>query len=137
MTSKERAALRAQANGLEAIIQSGKAGIGENLIRQVDDALMVRDLIKIRVLLETTPERPKVLAGQLAEATGSEVVQVIGGVIVLYRPLPEKKTPKAKQKKAIKPGRKTKIVRGLRQRQSDREAFYEKKANRRGNGRMK
>lgn len=136
MTSKERAALRARANGLEAIIQVGKGGIGENLLRQVDDALNVRDLIKIRVLLETTPEAPRALAEQLAQATASQVVQVIGGVIVLYRELKEKK-PKAKVKKAVKPGRKGKVVRGLRQRNDDKEAFYAKKAARRGAGRIK
>lgn len=136
MTSKERAALRARANTLEAILQAGKGGISDNLIKQIDDALNVRDLIKIRVLLETTPESPKSLAGRLAQATGSEVVQVIGGVIVLYRELKEQK-PKAKVKKAAKPVKKGKVVRGLRQRNDDREAFYAKKAARRGAGRNK
>lgn len=139
MTSKERAALRARANTLEAILQAGKGGISDNLIKQIDDALNVRDLIKIRVLLETTPESPKSLAGRLAQATGSEVVQVIGGVIVLYRELKEQK-PKAKVKKAAKPAKpvkKGKVVRGLRQRNDDREAFYAKKAARRGAGRNK
>lgn len=138
MTSKERAALRARANTLEAILQAGKGGISENLIQQVDGALKVRDLIKIRVLLETTPEAPKVLAGQLAQATGSDVVQVIGGVIVLYRKLPDAPKKKiVKKAKTTKPLKKGKVVRGLRQRSADKEAFYEKKAARRGNSRSK
>ena len=49
MTSKERAALRAKANGLEPIIQLGKEGISENLLTQIDDTLDTRELIKIRV----------------------------------------------------------------------------------------
>lgn len=49
MTSKERAAWRAKANGLEAIFQIGKEGISDNLIAQLDDALDVRELIKVRV----------------------------------------------------------------------------------------
>ena len=85
MTSKERAALRAKANGLEPIIQIGKEGITDNLISQIDDTLDVRELIKIRVHLETCPKTPKELAPELAEKLGAEVIQVIGGVIVLYR----------------------------------------------------
>ena len=85
MTGKERAAWRAKANGLEPLFQSGKGGVSEALIKQTDDALRARELIKIRVLLETTPENPKTIANTLAAATESEVIQVIGGSIVLYR----------------------------------------------------
>ena len=83
MTSKERAAWRAKANSLEAIIQIGKEGITDNLITQIDDTLDVRELIKIRVHLETAPQTPKELAPQLAERLDAEVIQVIGGIIVL------------------------------------------------------
>lgn len=134
MTSKERAALRARANGLEAIIQIGKGGISENLIQQVDDTLNVRDLIKVRVLLETAPDSAKVFASQLAEATNSDVVQVIGGIIVLYREVKEK-PKKVKPKKMTKPGRKGKVVRGLRQRTDDKEAFFAKRGEFRKAGR--
>ena len=85
MTSKERASWRAKANGLEPLFQSGKGGVSDALIKQTDDALRARELIKIRVLLETTPETPKAIAATLAQATHSEVIQVIGGSIVLYR----------------------------------------------------
>ncbi len=85
MTSKERASWRAKANRLEPLFQSGKGGVSEMLIQQTDEALTARELIKIKVLLETTPEPPKAIAAQLAQATGSEVIQVIGGSIVLYR----------------------------------------------------
>ena len=85
MTSKQRARFRAQANRLEPLFQSGKGGISDALIQQVDEALTARELIKIKVLLETTPETPKAIAAQLAQVTGSEVIQVIGGSIVLYR----------------------------------------------------
>ena len=65
MTSKERAAWRAKANGLEAIFQIGKEGISDNLIAQLDDALDVRELIKVRVHLESAPQPPKELAQAL------------------------------------------------------------------------
>ena len=89
LTSKERAKLRTLANPLDTILQVGKAGIGEQLVKQVDDALTARELIKLRVL-ETSPAPVREVAQQLAEATGSEVVQVIGMKLVLYRRNPEK-----------------------------------------------
>ncbi len=85
MTSKERAALRGQANTLDVLFQVGKGGIGETLIEQTEGALRTRELIKLRVLTETSPLTPREAAEELAAKTGSEVVQVIGGVIVLYR----------------------------------------------------
>lgn len=98
MTSKERASWRAKANSLEAIIQIGKEGITDNLITQIDDTLDVRELIKIRVHLETAPQTPKELAPQLAERLDAEVIQVIGGIIVLYRKAdPDKIQAKKKQ----------------------------------------
>ena len=126
MTSKERAAWRAKANTLEPIIQIGKEGITDNLITQIDDTLDVRELIKIRVHLETAPQTPKEFAPQLADAFQAEIIQVIGGVIVLYRKadpdkIAEKKkkrgsgSAKAKAKKKVK-------IKGLRQRQKEKEA---------------
>jgi len=89
LTSKQRAKLKALANPVETILQVGKAGIGDALIKQVDDALTARELIKIRVL-ETAPAFAREMAAQLAEATGSDVVQVIGTRVILYRPNPKK-----------------------------------------------
>ena len=91
MTGKERAAFRAQANHLEPLFQVGKGGMSEALIKQTDDALRARELIKVKVLLESSPITPRETADELAKATGAEVIQVIGGVIVLYRESPELK----------------------------------------------
>ena len=99
MTSKERAALRAKANGLEPIIQLGKEGISENLLTQIDDTLDTRELIKIRVHLESAPETPKELAQKLAAPLGAEVIQVIGGIIVLYREIDEERIAEKKKKR--------------------------------------
>lgn len=85
MTSKERANLRAQANSLEALFQVGKGGISDALIKQTDDALTARELIKLKVLRETCPNTPREVAEELASKTKSEVVGVIGGVMILYR----------------------------------------------------
>ena len=101
MTGKERAAFRAQANSLEPLFQIGKGGMSEALIKQTDDALRARELIKVKVLLESSPITPRETADELAKATGAEVIQVIGGVIVLYRESPELKE-KALQKEKNK-----------------------------------
>ncbi len=101
MTGKERAAFRAQANHLEPLFQVGKGGMSDALIKQTDDALRARELIKVKVLLESSPITPRETADALAAATGAEVIQVIGGVIVLYRESPELKE-KALQKEKNK-----------------------------------
>ena len=84
LTSKQRAQLRALANPIETILQVGKSGVGEQLIKQVSDALTARELIKLRVL-ETAPGSVREIAEELAEATQSEVVLTIGTRFVLYR----------------------------------------------------
>lgn len=84
LTSKQRAQLRSMANDLDTIVHVGKDGVGENLIKQADDALEARELIKGKVL-ENSPLSPREGAEELARATRSEVVQVIGTKFVLYR----------------------------------------------------
>ena len=59
MTSKERAALRAQANSLEPLFQVGKGGVNDALIAQTLDAFRSRELLKLKVLLETAPKSPR------------------------------------------------------------------------------
>lgn len=84
MTSKQRAYLRSLANSVTAILQIGKNGINDNLIKQVDDALEARELIKVSVL-ETAPEEKRILAEELASSTNSILVQIVGNKITLYR----------------------------------------------------
>lgn len=84
LTSKQRAMLRGMANRYDTIFQVGKAGVNDQLIRQVDETLEVRELIKLRIL-ESAPEDVRTTAEKIAEATGSDVVQVIGSRFILYR----------------------------------------------------
>ena len=84
ITTKQRAKLRGIANAIDTILQIGKAGIAENLIAQVDGALSTRELIKLRVL-ETSPITAREAAQELALATDSDIVQVIGSRLVLFR----------------------------------------------------
>ena len=85
LTSKQRAQLRGLANGIDTILQIGKEGIGENLIKQADGALEARELIKGKVLDNNIDYDARTAAAELAKATRSEVVQVIGTKFVLYR----------------------------------------------------
>ena len=84
ITSKQRAYLRSLAVNLPAIMQIGKGGISENLIKTVSDALEARELIKLTVL-ENSMEAPKDMANALAAAVSADVVGVVGRKIILYR----------------------------------------------------
>ena len=84
LTSKERAYLRSLAVNEPTIMQVGKDGITENLVKTVSDALEARELIKLSVL-ENSAESPRSAAEALAMATGADVVCTIGRKMVLYR----------------------------------------------------
>ena len=84
MTSKERAKLRGLANRVPSLYQVGKDGISENMIKQIDDALNARELIKGNVL-ENSMLSAREAAEELAAKTASQVVQVIGNKFILYR----------------------------------------------------
>ena len=100
LTSKQRAQLRGLANGIDTILQIGKDGIGENLVKQADGALEARELIKGKVLENNLEYDARTAAEELAKATRSEVVQVIGTKFVLYRETHSK--PKEKRIQWVK-----------------------------------
>ena len=85
LTSKQRAQLRGLANGIDTILIIGKEGIGDNLVKEADEALEARELIKGKVL-DNSLLSPREAAEELAPRTRSEIVQVIGTKFVLYRP---------------------------------------------------
>ena len=84
MTTKQRAILRSMASTYEPILHIGKDGINDNVIKQCDDALEARELIKATVL-ETAPYTAKEACEILCEETHADAVQVIGRRFVLYR----------------------------------------------------
>lgn len=84
MTSKQRAYLKGIAMKTEPILQLGKGGVTPENTASVDEALAARELIKISVL-QNCLDDPRQMAEILAERTRSQVVQVIGRKIVLYR----------------------------------------------------
>ncbi len=90
LTGKQRSYLKAMANNLDPIFQIGKNGVTENFIKQVDEALEVREIIKIKVLNNSFLDA-KEIASELAEKTNAEFVQSIGSKFVLYRESKENK----------------------------------------------
>ena len=84
MTSKQRAYLRGLANTMEPILHAGKGGISDAMIKQADDALEARELIKGKVL-ETAPGTAREVAEEIAVKVNAQVVQVIGRTFVLFR----------------------------------------------------
>lgn len=84
ITSKQRAHLRSLANSMDAIFQLGKNGIEDTFLKQIDDALEARELIKINVLNNSgyeTREASDIICQEL----GCEGIQAIGSKMVIYR----------------------------------------------------
>jgi len=84
ITSKQRSYLKSVANEIEAIFQLGKNGATDNFIRQIDEALEAREIVKVNVL-DNSSLVPKEVANELASKLGAEFVQSIGHKFVLYR----------------------------------------------------
>lgn len=84
LNPKQRAFLRKMAQTMNPIFQIGKNGLSENQIEQINNALEARELIKI-TLLNTIPEEKHSIAEELANATESDVVHLIGNKLTLYK----------------------------------------------------
>lgn len=84
MTSKQRAYLKSLATNMDPIFQVGKSSLTPELTQGISEALAARELIKISVLKNCFDD-PREIASIVSERTHSEVVQVIGKKIILYR----------------------------------------------------
>ena len=101
ITSKQRAYLRSMANTMDPILFIGKEGVTEATAKEAYDALEARELIKGRVLDNNLEYDARTAAEELAKATRSEVVQVIGTRFVLYRESHSK--PRDKRIQLVRP----------------------------------
>src|SRR5207237_3950513 len=97
-SGKLRHSLRGYGHALSVIVQVGKAGVTHALVRQVNDALAIHELIKIKVGSESPADRFQV-AGRLAQEPGVEVVQILGRMILLYKRHPQE--PRYEGKRAV------------------------------------
>lgn len=84
LNSRQRAQLRGMANGYDTILHIGKGGITDTVVKQAQEALTSRELIKACVL-ETSGMTSRQAADMIADKTHSEVVQVIGSKFIVYR----------------------------------------------------
>lgn len=84
LTSKQRSYLRSLANNIESIIQIGKNGVDESVIKQVDEALTARELIKLNTL-KNCPLTSKEACEDVCAKVSAEEVQVIGSKFIIYR----------------------------------------------------
>lgn len=90
LTGKQRAFLKSMANTIDPIFQLGKNGVTESFVKQIEDALEVREIIKIKVLNNSLLD-PTEVANQIAEEIDAEFVQSIGSKFVLYKESKENK----------------------------------------------
>lgn len=90
LTGKQKRYLRSQAHHLNPIFQIGKGGLNDQLVRHINEAIELRELLKVSVL-NNCDEEPKQLGPELAEAAEAELVQVIGRTIILYKESRENK----------------------------------------------
>ena len=91
LNPKQRAYLRKMAQTMQPIFQIGKNGLSDNQTEQIINALEARELIKI-TLLNTIPEEKHSLSEELANATGAEIVHIIGNKLTLYKRSTKKPT---------------------------------------------
>ena len=84
LTTKDRAKLRSYANTMETILQIGKEGVTANVLKQIDEALIAREMIKVRVL-ENSLRSAKDAATEISSQIDCEIIQCIGTRIVIYR----------------------------------------------------
>lgn len=90
LTGKQKRFLRAKAHHLNPIFQVGKGGVNDNMIKQISEALEVRELLKVSVLQNCEQDKDDA-ASVLSSGAKAELVQVIGSTIVLYKQSKENK----------------------------------------------
>ena len=90
LTGKQKSYLKGLAHTMQPIIQVGKNGVNDPLIKTVYDALEARELIKVSIL-QNCFEEPKEIAAEIASVIDTEIIQVIGKTIVFYKESSKKK----------------------------------------------
>jgi RNA-binding protein len=90
LNGKQKRLLRSKANHLNPIFQVGKGGVNENMIKQISEALEVRELLKVSILQNCDEDKDHV-AEEISKGAKAEIVQIIGNIIVLYKESKENK----------------------------------------------
>jgi RNA-binding protein len=88
-STRLRKALRAAGHHLSPVVQVGKEGVTEAVLRQLDAQLLAHELVKVKVGTESPEDRFEA-AGRLGEAAGAQVAQILGRTVLVYRRHPER-----------------------------------------------
>lgn len=88
LTTKDRQILKAKAHNLKPVVMMGGNGLSEAVLKEVDLALKAHELIKVKIQSEGREEKNS-LTQEIANQTSSEIVQVIGNILILFRKNPE------------------------------------------------
>ncbi|API87266.1 ribosome assembly RNA-binding protein YhbY [Francisella uliginis] len=89
MEVKQQQKLKAQAHSLKPVVLMGEKGLTENVMLEIDLALASHELIKVKAGRLPKEEKQQI-AAEIVKATKSELVQIIGNILVLYRKNPNK-----------------------------------------------
>ena len=87
-SSRLRKALRAAGHRLSPVVQVGKEGVSEAVLRQLDEQLLAHELVKVRIGAESPEDRFEA-AGRLGNASGAQIAQILGRTVLVYRKHPE------------------------------------------------
>ena len=85
LTNNQKKYLRSIAHDLKPFVMIGQHGLSESVIAEIDSTMLKHELIKIKLTVEDRDEKQKIIE-KILEFSHAEIVQVIGGVLVIYRP---------------------------------------------------
>ncbi len=85
LTNNQKKYLRSMAHDLKPFVMIGQHGLSESVIAEIDSTMLKHELIKIKLRVEDRDEKQKIIE-KILEFSHAEIVQVIGGVLVIYRP---------------------------------------------------
>lgn len=126
LTSKQRAELRAQSNGLDTTLIVGKEGITETVIAEANTQLLARELIKGRVL-ETSFLSAREASDAICEATGADGIHTVGSKFVIFRVSEKKRQAEAAKRRAAQKAAENPVRKGAQARRRQAKQEREKK----------
>ncbi len=126
LTSKQRAELRAQANGLETTLIVGKDGVTGQVIAEAERQLSARELVKGKVL-ETSLLSSREACDAICASTGADGVQTLGSKFVIFRINEKKRQQEAEKRKAAKNAAQNPVRKGVQARRAKAKQVREKK----------
>ncbi len=126
LTSKQRAELRAQSNGLDTTLIVGKEGVTDKVIAEAEGQLVARELIKGRVL-ESAMLTAREASDQICEATGADGVQTVGSKFVIFRISEKKRQQEAAKRRAAEKAQENPVRKGVQARRKQAQKAREKK----------